>query len=352
MPAVRKITRTLSLPVRSIAFQSARISSDAIQSCRVQQHHGVDLPRRQAFEELPEIGVHRNNQSGAVAHAFELAALQIGRQARIARAGVTSMQRLPCKIVRLVGVAVDQPQQPLMKHFVERRVSAEQRPLLRRNAKAEQQRGSSGDQASQRRMKQPMQTIQRPDAFGKIHLPVQQRRKIDPRQFRQQMGKADEAAEHAVTVKAVGEIGMPRPPDDVELVPIGARLRGPAPAAADRDRGRIGDRGGLAEKLPEFGVAGKSTKPRELELQQRQMRLVEIDRVDLGRSRREIGQRIASAGGDGDDGRSDRQTKCGEIGFRIFPYLGVDQTAEPEREKPVPNGCPRLRPCCCGLRPR
>ena len=33
MPAVRKITRTLSLPVRSIAFHSARISSGAIQSC-------------------------------------------------------------------------------------------------------------------------------------------------------------------------------------------------------------------------------------------------------------------------------------------------------------------------------
>ena len=109
----------------------------------------------------------------------------------------------------------------------------------------------------------------------------------------------------------------------------------PQPLAIERG---VGDRGGLAEELPEFGVAGESTKPRELELEQREVRLVEVDRVDLRRPRREIGQRVAAAGGDGDDGRADRQAKCREIGFRVFPDLGVDQAAEPEREQPVPNG--------------
>ena len=82
------------------------------------------------------------------------------------------------------------------------------------------------------------------------------------------------------------------------------------------------------------------------------MRLVEIDRIDLGRLRGEIGQRVAAAGRNGDDGRSERQLQRGEIGFRIFPDLGVDQTTEPECEKPVPNGRFVLRSCCCGPRPR
>ena len=73
-------------------------------------------------------------------------------------------------------------------------------------------------------MKQPMQTIQRLMRSGESDFAVQQRREIDPREFRQQMGKADEAAEHAVAIEPVGEIGMARTSDDVALVPIGARV--------------------------------------------------------------------------------------------------------------------------------
>ena len=69
------------------------------------------------------------------------------------------------------------------------------------------------------------------------------------------------------------------------------------------------------------------------------MRLVEVDRIDLGRLRGEIGQRVAAAGRDGDDGRAERKLKGCEIGFGIFPDLGVDQTAKPEFEQPVPNRC-------------
>ena len=234
-------------------------------------------------------------------------------------------------------MAVDQPQQPLVEHFVERRASSEQRPLLGRNAEAEQQSGSSGDQARQPRMKQAMQTIQRLNAIRRIRLPVQQRGKIDPRQFRHHMGEADEAAEHAVTVEPVGEIGMARTSKDVEPVPVSARARVQHRSQPIAIEPGVGDRGGLAEELPEFGVAGESTKPRELELEQRKVRLVEVDRVHLGRSRREIGQRVASAGRDGDDGGPDRQSKGREIGFGVFPYLGVDEAAEPECEETVPN---------------
>src|SRR5882762_3213910 len=75
---------------------------------RVQQHHSIDLACRKAFQEQPKIGVDWNDQSRAVAHAFKLAALQVRRQTAVAGTRVTAMQRLPRKIIGLVGVTVDQ----------------------------------------------------------------------------------------------------------------------------------------------------------------------------------------------------------------------------------------------------
>src|ERR1700704_2502959 len=82
---------------------------------RVQQHHGVDLACRKSFQKQPKIGVDGYDQSRAVAHAFKLAALQVRRQTAIAGTGVTAMQRLPRKIIRIVGVTIDQPKQQLVK---------------------------------------------------------------------------------------------------------------------------------------------------------------------------------------------------------------------------------------------
>jgi len=45
------------LPVRSIAFQSARISSGAIQSCESRSTTHRPLACRKAFQEQPKIGV-------------------------------------------------------------------------------------------------------------------------------------------------------------------------------------------------------------------------------------------------------------------------------------------------------
>ncbi len=141
-----------------------------------------------------------------------------------------------------------------------------------------------------------MQPIQRLNAFGSIGFAVQQRLEIDPGEFREQVRKTDEAAEHAVAVEAVGEIGMARTPDDVTLVPVSARIgiqHRSQPLAIERG---VGARGGLAEELPEFGVAGKCPKRRQLELEQRKVRFIEVDRVHLGRSRGEIRQCVAPAG--------------------------------------------------------
>ena len=65
--------------------------------------------------------------------------------------------------------------------------------------------------------------VQRLNAFGRIGLAVQQRLEIDPGELRQHMRQTNEAAEHAVAIEAVGEIGMPRTADGVALVTAFAR---------------------------------------------------------------------------------------------------------------------------------
>jgi hypothetical protein len=150
---------------------------------RVEQHHGIDLARGKAFEELAQIGVNGNDQSGAIAHARELAGLQIGRQAEIAGTAVTAIKRLPGEIIGLVGMAVDQPQQSLVEHLMERRASAQQLALLGWNAQAEQQGRRARDQLGERRMKQTVQTGQRLNALRSIDLAVQQGLEIDPGQL-------------------------------------------------------------------------------------------------------------------------------------------------------------------------
>ncbi len=163
----------------------------------------------------------RDDQSGAVSHPLELALLKIRRQALVARSCISAMKRLPGEIVGVVGMSADKPKQALMEHLIERGAGAEQRPLLRRNAETEQQRRSPRHHARQWRMKQSTQAIQRLLPLRRIDGAVQQRFKIDPGNLCDQMRKTDEAPEHAVPIEAVREIGMPRPADDVALVPIG-----------------------------------------------------------------------------------------------------------------------------------
>src|ERR1700739_3871300 len=207
----------------------------------------------------------RNDQARAVSHALKLAALQIRRQAAVAGTGVAAMQRLPGKVICLIGMSVDQAQQPLVKYVVERRAAAQESPLLRRNTEAEQQRRGARYQPRQWRMKQAIQTIQRRNALGRVWFAVQQRRKVNPGEFRQQMGKANETAEHAVAIKPVCEIDMPRTPDDVALVPVSARIRikyRSQPLAIEFD---IRWRSGLTEELPELAISREGPDTGKLE---------------------------------------------------------------------------------------
>ena len=119
---------------------------------------------------------------------------------------------------------IDQAEQPLVKHLVQRSAVAEQSSLLRRNTEAEQQRRRSHEQTHDVRVEQAMQAIQCLHALGRLDTGGQQHGQIDACKPCHEMHEADEAAHHAVAIKAVGEIGMPRAADDVALVPIGPRL--------------------------------------------------------------------------------------------------------------------------------
>ncbi len=143
-------------------------------------------------------------------------------------------------------------------------------------------------------MKQTVQALQCLDPLGRVRLAVQQGPQIDPGQLCQQVGKADKAAEHAVAIEAIREIGVPRTSDKAAFVPIRTRLGvepGPQLVAI---AGRVGGRSRLAEELPEIVVFGKCTKTRELKLKQREMGFVEIDGEDLGRLGLQVRQRVAA----------------------------------------------------------
>ncbi|MOA44411.1 hypothetical protein D3C78_1666880 [compost metagenome] len=62
---------------------------------------------------------------------------------------------------------------------------------------------------------------------------------------------------------------------------------------------------------------------------------VEVHRVHFLRRAGEVGQRIAAAGGDGQQPRTGLQLQRVDVDQRVFPDLRVDQLAEPAREQPV-----------------
>src|ERR1700731_2601800 len=134
------------------------------------------------------------------------------------------MKGLPRKIIAVVGMTVDQAQQSLMKHLIQRCPRTQDRSLLRRNSKAEKQGWRSRQKPRQQRMEQPVQTHERLTTFQGVDVTGQKCLQVDPSDFRNQMCKADEAAEHAVSIETVGKIRVAGPPDDVSLVPISPRF--------------------------------------------------------------------------------------------------------------------------------
>src|SRR3954469_22007155 len=104
------------------------------------------------------------------------------------------------------------------------------------------------------------------------------------------MREADEMAERTMTKEAVAEVAGARLAAIVALVPeragIGIQGRPQGFAIANH----VGSRGAIAEERPEILVVAHRSEAGQLQLQKRQMRLVEVDGIDLCGLRGEIGQ--------------------------------------------------------------
>ena len=70
----------------------------------------------------------------------------------IPRTAISAAQSLPGKIIGVTGMPIDETQQPLMEHLVERRAASQPCALLRRKAEAEQQGRRARDQPDKARM--------------------------------------------------------------------------------------------------------------------------------------------------------------------------------------------------------
>ena len=140
-----------------------------------------------------------------------------------------------------------------------------------------------------------------------------------------------------MAIESVAEMAVARPPRQVAAVPERARLRvEQRPQRGAIDLGvRLG--AAFAEKAPERGIVAEPAQSGDLQVQEGEMGVVEIDGVDLPRLRDEVGQRVAAAGGDGDQCGIVRQIERFEVGLGIFPDLVVDEPLEPDREEPVPH---------------
>src|ERR1700758_2153838 len=124
-------------------------------------------------------------------------------------------------------------------------------------------------------MEQAMQPIQRFQSLRRVGLAGQQGASLDPRQSGHEMGEADKASQNAVAIESVGEIGMPWAPNDIALVPIGARVPIKQRSHAVAIEPRIAGRRRLSE-LPEVGISREGADTCKLQLEQRQMRFVEV----------------------------------------------------------------------------
>src|ERR1700722_19614820 len=102
------------------------------------------------------------------------------------------------------------------------------------------------------------------------------------------MRKTDEAAEHTMAIESIREIAVPGTPDDIALVPVCTRIRIEYRAQPVAIKFGVGRRRRRAEELPEFGVAGERADTGKFQLEQRKMRFIEVDRIDLGRLSGEI----------------------------------------------------------------
>ena len=153
-------------------------------------------------------------------------------------------------------------------------------------------------------------------------------RRVEAVQARERVTCPEEAPEQAVAVEVAREQGDAPAAERRSLVPVGARGR-VEPAAQPLVIGRhVGARVGAAEEAEEGLVVGQVLERADLELAERDMRPVEVDRGDAGRIGGQIGQHVAAARGDGDDLMSGPDVERLHVDDRVLPDLGIDEASK------------------------
>ena len=166
---------------------------------------------------------------------------------------------------------------------------------------------------------------------------------IDAVETRREMSEPDEAAKQPLPVDPAGEMRNPPAPGEVAALPISAALR----VEMWRNRLAVNRRVflvvGFREEPTEAFVIGQVADRRDLELAQRDMRTIKIDRDHFGGVGSEIGQRVAAAAGDTHHAHAGADLQPFHVDYRVFPDLRIDQPFEGQRESPVEQPVARFR---------
>ncbi len=118
------------------------------------------------------------------------------------------------------------------------------------------------------------------------------------------------------------------PPEKIPSLPVVARFGVEGTADEAPVGGKVGVRIRFAEEPVERAIRGELADRGELELRQRHMRPVQVDRKDFGRVGGQVGEHVAAAGGDRRDPFAGLQLQGLQIDLWVFPYLRIDETLE------------------------
>ncbi len=159
------------------------------------------------------------------------------------------------------------------------------------------------------------------------------------------MARAEEMAEQAVAVEVAGEDADAPAAERPALVPIGARRRvepGAQALVVDAD---VGASVGAAEEAEECLVVGQVLQRADLQLAERDMSAVEVDRGDASGIGGQVGEHVAAARSDGDDLVPRTDLERLHVDDRVFPDLRIDELREREGEHALEHAGPRQGPC-------
>ena len=147
-----------------------------------------------------------------------------------------------------------------------------------------------------------------------------------------EMPRGDEASEQAEVIEIARKPRDPAPASEIAAFPIIAavliEMRGDE-IVIEMDVATII---GGAEKAIEGSVIGKMLSGGELQLQERDVRRVEIDRIDARRVCHEIAHDVAAARRDRQYAALRGQLQRFHVGTRVFPNLRIDHRTESECE--------------------